>query len=65
MEGIAQTDQVKVVKAILDATAEITEWLRYHSGKLNILFLIFYRYIYLSLTINYLYYWFISLVKLV
>ena len=36
MEGIAQTDQVKVVKAILDATAEITEWLRYHSGKSTI-----------------------------
>ena len=36
MEGIAETDQVKVVKAILDATAEITEWLRYHSGKSNI-----------------------------
>ena len=34
MEGIyAYADQIKVYKAILDATQEIQKWLRYHSGK--------------------------------
>ena len=34
MEGIyAFADQIKVYKAILDATQEIQKWLRYHSGK--------------------------------
>ena len=32
MEGIyAFADQIKVYKAILDATHEISDWLRYHS----------------------------------
>jgi fructose-1,6-bisphosphatase len=32
MEGIyAFADQIKVYKAILDATQEVQEWLRYHS----------------------------------
>ena len=36
MEGIyAFADQIKVYKAILDATQEIQDWLRYHSGKSN------------------------------
>jgi fructose-1,6-bisphosphatase len=35
MEGIyAFADQIKVYKAILDATQEIQEWLRYHSVNL-------------------------------
>jgi len=34
MEGIyAFADQIKVYKAILDATQEIQGWLRYNSGK--------------------------------
>ena len=34
MEGIyAYADQIKVYKAILDATTEVQKWLRYHSGK--------------------------------
>ena len=34
MEGIyAYADQIKVYKAILDATQEVQKWLRYHSGK--------------------------------
>ena len=34
MEGIyAYADQIKVYKAILDATQEIQKYLRYHSGK--------------------------------
>ena len=34
MEGIyAFADQIKVYKAILDATQEIQNYLRYHSGK--------------------------------
>ena len=36
MEGIyAYADQIKVYKAILDATQEVQKWLRYHSGKCN------------------------------
>ena len=36
MEGIyAYADQIKVYKAVLDATAEVQKWLRYHSGKCN------------------------------
>lgn len=36
MEGIyAYADQIKVYKAILDATADVQKWLRYHSGKHN------------------------------
>jgi hypothetical protein len=35
MEGIyAYADQIKVYKAILDATQEVQKWLRYHSGKI-------------------------------
>ena len=34
MEGIyAFADQIKVYKAILDATQEVQKYLRYHSGK--------------------------------
>ena len=34
MEGIyAYADQIKVYKAILDATQEVQKYLRYHSGK--------------------------------
>ena len=34
MEGIyAHADLIKVYKAILDATQEIANYLRYHSGK--------------------------------
>ena len=37
MEGIyAFADQIKVYKAILDATQEIQNYLRYHSGKLSL-----------------------------
>ena len=36
MEGIyAYADQIKVYKAILDATQEVQKWLRYHSGKIT------------------------------
>ena len=36
MEGInAYADQIKVYKAVLDATQEVQKWLRYHSGKCN------------------------------
>ena len=34
MEGIyAYADQIKVYKAILDATQEVQQYLRYNSGK--------------------------------
>ena len=36
MEGVyAFADEIKIYKAILDATQEIQNWLRYHSGKSN------------------------------
>ena len=36
MEGIyAYADQIKVYKAILDATLEVQKYLRYHSGKFS------------------------------
>ena len=41
MEGIyAYADQIKVYKAILDATQEIQKWLRYHSGKFLFIYLL-------------------------
>ena len=34
MESLyAYADQIKVYKALLDATAEVQKYLRYHSGK--------------------------------
>ena len=36
MEALyAYADQIKIYKAILDATAEVQKYLRYHSGKLG------------------------------
>ena len=36
MEGIyAYADELKIYKAILDATSDVQKYLRYHSGKFS------------------------------
>jgi hypothetical protein len=40
MEGIyAYADELKIYKAILDATSDVQKYLRYHSGKFGDIYL--------------------------